>query len=140
MTTITIPSSVTEIGSGAFEDCQSLSQIDLNKVEVINFGAFNGTSLKEIILPTTARDVSDYAFFNAPIQRLVVPEGSALNFICIRGCSGLKSLEIMSPISVEWDSNAKFTLTIVPGVKLFVNKKDYNCLKKIIFKGTKAEW
>lgn len=63
---VSIPSSVKVIGSGAFSSCSSLSSIIIpNGVTEIGSGAFiSCTSLKSITIPSSATKISSSAFSN----------------------------------------------------------------------------
>ena len=55
---IAIPDSVKEIGSFAFEDCVKLKHIKLSKnIERIKSGAFTGCAIKEIVLPSSIKEL-----------------------------------------------------------------------------------
>ena len=66
ITSIMIPNSVTEIGSGAFSDCTDLTSITIpNSVTDIWDGAFQGCSgLKFIIIPNSVKVIGPGAFQN----------------------------------------------------------------------------
>ncbi len=61
---IEIPDSVTEIGEGAFEGCESLDEVKLpSKIEKISGNTFqNCTSLNKIELPETVKEIGYSAF------------------------------------------------------------------------------
>ena len=75
-----IPNSVTEIGSGAFEGCSSLTSIEIpNSVTEIGFGAFfDCSSLTSIEIPNSVTEIGEKAF-------------------C--GCSSLTSIEISDSVT-----------------------------------------
>jgi len=59
----TIPSSVTNIESSAFEDCTSLININIpNSVTSIGDYAFNCENLTSITIPASVTSIGDYAF------------------------------------------------------------------------------
>lgn len=62
--TITIPSSVTTIGSGAFHSCTNLTDITIpSSVTTIGYNAFDYCmSLAEIIIPSSVTAIFDGAF------------------------------------------------------------------------------
>lgn len=141
LTSVTIPSSVKIIDYSAFKGCKFLTQIDLGQIEALASNVFSDTAITEVILPKSLNFYSRDAFDGSSLKSFVVPEGSSLKQIALTiNSSQLESLEVLSPILVNWNIDSDFTLTTVPGVKLAVNKGNYTHLKKIIFKGTKEEW
>ena len=74
----TVPESVSEIGWGAFEECESLKQVKLpNALTCIDWAAFCGcTGLTSITIPDGVSYISSYAFFECPgIKRVTIPYG-----------------------------------------------------------------
>lgn len=64
ITSITLPSSLVSIGSGAFKNCLSLESIVIpNSVSSIGSSAFYGcSSLKSVVIPNSVTSVGTYAF------------------------------------------------------------------------------
>ena len=75
LTSLTIPSSVTEIGSYAFEDCSGLTSLTIpSSVTSIGYYAFSGCSgLTSLTIPSSVTSIDDNAF---------------------SGCSGLTSIYV----------------------------------------------
>lgn len=66
LTSVTLPSSVKEIGMNAFTNCQKLSAINFNGQQIIGIGAFKDcTSLVSVSLPSSLTDIGYNAFYNA---------------------------------------------------------------------------
>ena len=80
LTSITIPNSVTSIGSSAFEDCSSLTSITLsNSVTCIEYKKFYGcSSLTSITIPNSVTSIGSGAF---------------------EGCSALTSITIPNSVT-----------------------------------------
>ena len=78
LTEISIPNSVTSIGSGAFEDCSGLKTVTIgNSVTTIGDGTFNGcTSLKTVIW--NARNVQDTFLSETWIPKPPFPDSDRL--------------------------------------------------------------
>lgn len=65
LTSVSLPSSVTEIGINAFRNCQKLSAINFNGQKIIGAGAFRDcTSLVNVALPSSLTDIGANAFHN----------------------------------------------------------------------------
>nr|WP_294778836.1 leucine-rich repeat domain-containing protein [Prevotella sp.] len=87
LTSLTIPSSVTEIDESAFEGCSGLTSLTIpSSVTWIGRSAFEGCSgLTSLTIPSSVTRISESAF---------------------EGCSGLTSLTI--PSSVTWIGRSAF--------------------------------
>lgn len=87
LTSVVIPDSVTEIGSGAFDHCEALKSVKIgNSVTIIENGAFRDcSSLTSVVIPNSVTKIEDEAFY---------------------GCEGLTSVDI--PASVTSIGDAAF--------------------------------
>ena len=82
--TITIPNSVTSIGSSAFRDCTSLTSIIIpDGVEYIEWETFKGcTSLTSIAIPNSVTSIVDYAFSGCTsLTSISIPNSQFLSLI-----------------------------------------------------------
>ncbi|MCH5163508.1 MAG: leucine-rich repeat domain-containing protein [Clostridiales bacterium] len=104
LTSITIPSSVTNIGVGAFGSCENLRSITFEqncKIKIIGDSAFIGSGLKSIEIPSSVVYINDYAFSNCEDLIEVTCYGN-LNEIgqyAFNGCFALDSVTL--PDSLE---------------------------------------
>ena len=74
ITSITIPSSVKEIGNGAFSSCYDLSQVALNEgLEKIGDSAFNDTKITSITIPSSVKEIGNNAFagFYSRLKKII---------------------------------------------------------------------
>lgn len=78
---VVLPEGIETIDSDAFNLCTKLKKINFPEtLKVIDHGAFNGCfSLETVILPKTMKEISDYAFYEAGIKQLILPEN--VNFV-----------------------------------------------------------
>ena len=96
----TIPSSVTEIGEGAFEDCGSLSSITIpSSVTKIGGGAFYGcSSLASIMIPSSVTKIGEGAFgVCGSLASITIPASvTKIGGEAFAGCSSRSSIEVAS--------------------------------------------
>lgn len=78
---VVLPEGIETIGSDAFNFCTKLRKINFPEtLKVIGHGAFKGCFfLETVILPKTMKEISDYAFYEAGIKQLILPEN--VNFV-----------------------------------------------------------
>ena len=78
---VVLPEGIETIDSDAFNFCTKLRKINFTEtLKVIGHGAFKGCFfLETVILPKTMKEISDYAFYEAGIKQLILPEN--VNFV-----------------------------------------------------------
>jgi hypothetical protein len=95
---ITLPESLTKIGSYAFYKCSSLISIDIPEgVTSIGYEAFYGcSSLTSITLPESLTKIGSYAFSKcSSLISIDIPEGvTSIGYEAFYGCSSLTSINI----------------------------------------------
>ena len=95
---ITIPNSVTEIGSTAFQYCKSLENITIpNSVKRICWGAFGDcTSLTSITIPDSVTEIGEYAFFECTLlTSITIPDSvTKIGELAFGDCTSLISAVI----------------------------------------------
>ena len=103
MTSVTIPSSVTNIADWAFSGCSGLKTVLIpSSVTEIGIGAFSGCSgLTSVILPTSVRRISDSTFSRCKgLKSMSIPV--SVTEICdsvFDGCSGLTTVTIPKEVT-----------------------------------------
>ena len=105
LTSITIPSSVTEIGYGAFEGCTSLRSITIQSgVTFTGNSAFEGcTSLTSITIPSSVTKIGRYAFYHCKsLTSITIP--SSVTFIGNSAFDGTKLKDVYyNGTKKQWD-------------------------------------
>ena len=98
LTSLTIPSSVTEIGSYAFEDCSGLTSLTIpSSVTSIGWYAFEGCSgLTSLTIPSSVTSIGYYAFSGCSgLTSLTIPSSvTSIDDNAFSGCSGLTSIYV----------------------------------------------
>ena len=106
--TITIPNSVTDIGSSAFSGCTSLTSIVIgNGVTTIGKSAFSMcTSLTSITIPNSVTSIGNSAFGRCTSLTSIVIPNSVTNIgdHAFSGCTKLTSIVIGNGITTIGDS------------------------------------
>ena len=62
LTKITLPPTVTKLGSSAFQSASSLSEIDLSSVQTLESSSLRGTKLTEVVLPASVTTIKERTF------------------------------------------------------------------------------
>ena len=95
--TITIPSTVEMVGEYAFLNCTSLSDVELQEgFKNISIGMFKGcTSLETLDLPSSLETIEEGAFSNSGIREIVLSEDiSSVGYDVFSDCNNLISLTV----------------------------------------------
>ena len=102
-TTVTIPDSVTTIGSHAFEDCVGLSSATIpTGVTAIGSYAFeNCTSLTNITIPNGVTKIDAYTFSNCTaLTSVTIPDSvTIIDKGAFMGCTGLTAITIPATVT-----------------------------------------
>jgi len=169
---LVIPDTATNIGNGAFYDCSSLTSITIpSSVTSIGTTAFSNSGLTSITIPNSVTSIGDHAFLNCySVTSIIIPnsvtsigEGAfqscdnltnitippsvtSIGSVVFANCTSLTSITI--PSSVTSIGNAAFyncssltRVTIPNSVTSIGNAAFYNCssLSKVYFEHTNVE-
>ena len=108
LTSITLPSGLTEISSSAFSGCSGLTSITLpSGLTEISSSAFSGCSgLTSITLPSGLTEISSSAFKSCSgLTSLTLPSGlTEISSSAFSGCSGLTSITLPSGVTMIYSS------------------------------------
>ena len=100
ITSVTIPGTVTTIGSYAFYDCENIKSLSIgNGVTTIGYGAFASCSgLTTLDIPGSVTTIKDYAFDSCTgLTTLTIPKGvTSIGANLFWGCAGLTSMKVES--------------------------------------------
>ena len=120
---ITLPSTLVEIGQGAFHGCSNLREVIFNEglQEIGDYAFTNCTSLESITLPSTLLEIGYDAFQNCSNLRKVT-----LN-------EGLQKID-----SIFFNCTSLECITIPSTVSEIVNYGDVRTLQQ--FEGGRTEW
>ena len=98
LTSLTLPSGVTEIGSSAFEGCSGLTSLDIpSGVTKIGSSAFSGCSgLTSLDIPSGVTEIGESTFSGCSgLTGLDIPSGvTEIGRSAFSGCSGLTSIYV----------------------------------------------
>lgn len=128
LTMVNFPSSLDSISRGAFGNCSSLKNVSLPQ-GLVYLDGFNGTSISEITLPSSLRQISlaapmfhyepygDGAFAGTPLKRIVIPQGvKILGDNTFYNCAELT--EIIMPEGLKHIGHMCFSRCPITSIKL----------------------
>ena len=137
---ITIPSNIKKIRSMAFKDCSNLTLVNLNKVEAIEYEAFDGTAISEVVIPSTVTELSFRVFDDKTLSKITLESNSALSALNLTAYKKLREIVVLSPVELTIAGLKKCQLTIVPGTNLLFKRSDWKGIQSITFRGSLQEW
>lgn len=95
---LTLPESLTSVGSYAFYDCSALTAVSLpaSATTVEDYTFYNCAALSTLTLPTALQTVGAYAFYGcASLSSLSFPNTlTKIGYYALYNCTGLKSLSV----------------------------------------------
>ena len=103
LTSVTIPSSVTSIGDSAFGVCTSLSSVTIpDSVTTIGNSAFSScTSLTSIVIPNSVTSIGGFAFeYCYSLTSVVIPDSvTSIGYYFFYDCTSLSSFTIPNSVT-----------------------------------------
>jgi hypothetical protein len=112
--TLTLPSTVTTIGEGAFAGLSKLYQLDLNNVTNIGAYAFAESGLNSVTLPAGLTVLAEGAFYGCSALSSVNAENlTTIGDSAFYGCSALKTIDLSSATTIGANAFKQSGLTSV---------------------------
>ena len=134
--TVTMPSSITEIGDGAFSGCCSLKNIQLpSGVHTLGASCFSECeALETLTLPSGLQTIGSSAFSSCKsLKELKIPSGvTEVGSSAFSGCKALESIELPANADVSTEClfencTALKSVTLPQALTLIGREMFYNC-------------
>ncbi len=105
--TVSIPNTVTAIGTEAFRGCDKLTEVNIpDNVTEIGGGLFNGcSSLTKVNIPSGVTSIRGYAFYGcSSLKSIAIPASAKVNLNVFKNCSNLTIYCEAESQPDNWDS------------------------------------
>jgi hypothetical protein len=107
LTSVTIPSSVTSIDTWTFADCTSLTSVTIpsSVTSIESYAFYNCTSLTSVTIPSSVTSIGDYAFYHCTsLKSVTIPSSvTSIGSNAFEDCTSLTSVTIPSSVtSIAW--------------------------------------
>lgn len=142
---VVLPSTVKKIGVAAFDHNLALQNINLENVEEIGNGAFQGTSLVQAQL-NSVKKIGSSAFYNCvSLAQLQLNSVESIDASAFSGCSSLVQLQLNSVTSIGRSafsscSSLQFLTLGKADVTIARNAFGGAKLNGVCYNGTKSQW
>ncbi len=117
---IIMPNQITQVGIFAFRECHNLKSITLsNSIESLGDSCFwNCYNLENIHLPTSLKKIEPYAFWNTSLKEIDIPESvKDIMLGAFNNCSQLETVYIRSDeVARTWFTEAYQTFSRCPNL------------------------
>ena len=134
LTGISIPKTVTSIGSRAFYMCSGLKSVTIPEgVTSIGYGAFWGCSgLESVMIPSSVTSIREYAFIGCSgLESVMIPSSVAsIGAMAFSGCRGLTSVTITEGVTSignsAFEGCSGLESVTIPGSVTSIEKTAFN--------------
>jgi len=138
---VTIPDTLTRIGSGAFSNCEKLASVTLGRsVEYIGAAALSETAIKSIELPESLTDLGSSVFYNTPLESIKLPSKvKTVRAFCFSECRKLTRVDLGSVERIDnyaFDTCTALTEITLPATLLSIGDEAFgscSSLATVIF-------
>lgn len=99
---VTLPSTLTYLGNGAFRNCVSLEEVNIpESLTELQSNLFRGcTALKSITIPGNIKKINSQAFYNTGLENVELSEGlNILQSNAFGNCKSLKTITLPSSVN-----------------------------------------
>lgn len=102
VTSVTLPTSVTAIGDGAFAGYKNLTEINLGNVTSIGAYAFDSTGITSVIIPSGVATLADGAFYNCTeLSSVDLGDVTVIGKNAFYNCTALTSIDLKNVHTVD---------------------------------------
>ena len=143
ITSITLPSTITELGYRVFHNCSKLKSVKMNDgLEKIGNAVFESTGIESIVIPDSVVSIGGYTFQNSTnLSSVTLPKTTTtVTDYMFDGCTSLKSVELPSnvkSINQRAFSNSAIESIVLPDTVESIGFATFahSALKNITFGG-----